>query len=135
MSTRQRFALNVIMNWIAMAVAMVVPFFLTPLVVKHLGATAYGIWILAISTVGYLNLLDLGLRSAIIRFVSKAQTQGKVDEAQDAISAALWFRSLISSAVVVISIILTFVFVRWFKIPPDMKWAAQITILMCSLGV
>lgn len=135
MSTRHRFALNVIMNWIAMAVAMVVPFFLTPLVVKHLGATAYGIWILAISTVGYLNLLDLGLRSAIIRFVSKAQTQGRVDEAQDAISAALWFRSLISSAVVVISIILTFVFVRWFKIPPDMKWAAQITILMCSLGV
>ena len=118
-----------------MAVALVVPFFLTPLVVRHLGATAYGIWILAISTVGYLNLLDLGLRSAIIRFVSKAYTQGKVDEARDAISAALWFRSIISLAVVIISIILTFTFVRWFKIPMDMKWAAQITILMCSLGV
>ena len=55
MATRKRFALNIGMNWVSMAVGMVVPFFLTPFVVRHLGTDAYGVWILAVSTVSYLK--------------------------------------------------------------------------------
>lgn len=135
MSGKKRFAFNVVMNWFAMAVGMVVPFFLTPLVVRHLGPTGYGVWILAVSTVAYLNLLDLGLRSAIIRFVSKAEAQGKLEEARSAIGAALWFRVLISAAVAVFSIVLAIVFPHFFKVPPDLQRASQITVLVCSLGV
>jgi O-antigen/teichoic acid export membrane protein len=68
-SGRKRFAINVSINWAATAVSMVVPFFLIPFVVRHLGAAGYGVWILAVSAASYLNLLDLGLRSAVIRFV------------------------------------------------------------------
>jgi len=123
------------MNWIAMAVGMVVPFFLTPYVLRHLGVTAYGIWILAVSTVSYLNLLDMGLRSAVIRFVSKAQAQEKIEEATTAIGAALWVRVLISAGVAVLSVILALVFPHLFNIPADLHRAAQITVLMCALGV
>jgi len=72
---------NVVMNWVAMAAGMIVPFFLTPFVIRHLGPVVYGIWILAVSAVSYLNLLDLGLRSAIVRYVSKSTTEGNFDEA------------------------------------------------------
>jgi len=123
------------MNWIAMAAGMVVPFFLTPIVVRTLGATAYGIWILAVSTVAYLNLLDLGLRSAVIRFVSKATAQGKDYEAKNAIAATLWFRVLISGGVAVLSIALAALFPHLFNIPSDLKHAAQVTVLLCGLGV
>ncbi len=135
MAGTKRFALNVMMNWIAMAVGMVVPFFLTPFVVRHLGATAYGIWILAVSTVSYLNLLDLGLRSAVIRFVSKAKAQDLPDEARSAIGAALWFRLIIAGAIAVLSIALSFAFPHLFNIPRDMQHAGQITVLLCALGV
>lgn len=131
----RRFAFNVIMNWLAMAVGMVVPFFLTPIVVRSLGPTAYGVWILAVSTVAYLNLLDLGLRSAIIRFVSKADAQGKIEEAKRVVGAALWFRLLISAGVAILSIALALVFPHFFKVPHDLQRAAQITVLMCALGV
>jgi O-antigen/teichoic acid export membrane protein len=135
MATRKRFALNIVMNWISMAVGMVVPFFLTPFVVRHLGTDAYGVWILAVSTVSYLNLLDLGLRSAIIRYVSKGQTEGKVDETQSAIGAALWFRLLIAAGVACLSVALAFAFPHLFKIPRDLQHAAQVTVLLCALGV
>ena len=135
MATRKRFALNIVMNWVSMAVGMVVPFFLTPFVVRHLGTDAYGVWILAVSTVSYLNLLDLGLRSAIIRYVSKGQTEGKVDETQSAIGAALWFRLLIAAGVACLSIALAFAFPHLFKIPHDLQHAAQVTVLLCALGV
>ncbi len=123
------------MNWAAMAVSMVVPFFLTPFVVRSLGAVAYGVWILAVSTVAYLGLLDLGLRSAIIRFVSKADVQGNIEEAQSAIGTALWFRLLISGVVAVLSVVLALIFPHLFKVPSEMQRAGQITVLLCALGV
>jgi len=135
MASTRRFALNVMMNWAAMAIGMVVPFFLTPFVIRHLGSTAYGIWILAVSTVSYLNVLDMGLRSAVIRFVSKAEAQAKPEDATVAINAAVWVRVLISASVAVLSIFVAFVFPHLFKISPDMQRAAQITVLMCALGV
>ena len=135
MSGRKRFAFNVVMNWFAMAVGMVIPFFLTPMVVRHLGPTGYGVWILAVSTVAYLNLLDFGLRSAIIRFVSKAEAQHKPENSRSAIRAALWFRLLVSAGVALLSLLLATSFPHFFKVPPDLQRAAQITVLVCSLGV
>jgi len=135
MAGKKRFAVNVMMNWVAVAVGMVVPFFLTPFVVRHLGTDAYGVWILAVSTVSYLGLLDLGLRSAIIRFVSKANAEGNMQQARSAINAALWFRVLIASAVGLISLGLAAVFPRLFRVPAGMERAAQITVLLCALGV
>jgi len=118
-----------------MAVGMVVPFFLAPFVVRHLGATIYGIWILAVSTAAYLNMLDLGLRSAITRFVSKSATEGDTLAAQKAIAATLWFRGLIAAVMVIISIALSVWFGAIFKIPHDLVRPAQITVLLCALGV
>ncbi len=135
MASTKRFAFNVSMNWAAMAVSMVVPFFLTPFVVRHLGPTAYGIWILAVSTVSYLNLLDLGLRSAVIRFVSKATAQERLGDATSAIGAALWFRLIVAAGVSVLSICLSLAFPHLFKIPQDLQHAGQITVLLCALGV
>ncbi len=135
MAGTKRLAINVVMNWAATAVNMVVPFFLTPFVVRHLGAVGYGVWILAVSTVGYLNLLDLGLRSAVIRFVSKAQAKGEMAEATRAINAALWVRLLIASGVAVISVVLAAAVPHFFKIPHELMRAAQITTLLCALGV
>jgi len=135
MAGKKRFALNVLMNWLAMAVGMVVPFFLAPFVVRHLGTVAYGVWILAVSTVSYLNLLDLGLRSAIVRFVSKARAEGNSGDATSTINAALWFRLLIAAGVGLLSLALAAVFPHMFKIPPALGHAARITVMMCALGV
>ena len=115
MAGTRRFALNVLMNWVATGVGMLVPFFLTPVVVRHLGPAAYGVWILAAATVSYLNLLDLGMRSAVIRFVSKAWAQGAIEELRAVVAAALWFRLLIAAVVGVLSVVLAINFPRLFQ--------------------
>jgi O-antigen/teichoic acid export membrane protein len=135
MAGTKRFALNVVMNWFAMAVGMVVPFFLTPFVVRSLGVTAYGIWILAVSMVSYLNVLDMGLGSAVIRFVTKAVVQGNPEEAKSAIGAALWVRCIIAVFVALLSVVLALAFPHIFKVPADLQRAGQITVLTCALGV
>ncbi len=135
MSTTRRLATNVLMNWAATAVGMVVPFFLTPFIVRSLGSRGYGVWILAMSTVAYLNLLDLGLRTAVIRYVSKAHAEHDDSAASRAIGAALWFRLLIAAAVTLLSAGLAALFPHLFSIPPELRHAAQITVLLSAIGV
>ena len=133
--SKKRFAINVMMNWAATAVNFVVPFFLTPFVIHHLGAPSYGIWILAVSMASYLGLLDLGLRSAIVRFVSKAEAQADLGEAKRSIGAALWIRLWASAGVALASSGLAYLAPHLFKVPPGLGRAAQITVLMCGLSV
>ena len=135
MAGTKRLAINVLMNWAAMAVNMVVPFFLTPFVVRHLGPAGYGVWILVVSTVSYLALLDLGLRSAVVRFVSKAQARGDLGEASNAIHVALWFRLVIAGGVCLLSFVLAALVGHMFKIPRELVYPAQVTTVLCALGV
>ena len=46
-------------------------FFFRPSFVHHLGDAAFGIWVLIFAVTGYYGLFDLGIRSSIIRYVSK----------------------------------------------------------------
>ena len=133
--TKKRFAINVVMNWAATAVNMVIPFFLTPFVVHHLGSTAYGVWIIAVSTTSYLALLDLGLRSAVIRFVSKANAQGQLADATKYIGAAVWFRLMVVTAIIPLAAVAALLSPHFFNVPPEMQRALQITILLCATGV
>src|SRR6267142_386812 len=63
-----RIGLSVFLNWIALAISVVVAFFLSPFVVHHLGNVAYGVWTLVISMTAYMGLLivltSLGLSRA-----------------------------------------------------------------------
>jgi len=71
----RRIAQNVLSNWFALAVTTLVGFFLSPFVVHHLGNVVYGVWVIIGSLVSYMGLLDLGLRGAVTRFVSKGAAQ------------------------------------------------------------
>ncbi|MFA5156305.1 MAG: oligosaccharide flippase family protein [Candidatus Omnitrophota bacterium] len=51
-------------------IAAIVGFVLTPLIIKHVGTRLFGIWELVGSFLGFYGLFDLGLSSAIVRFVS-----------------------------------------------------------------
>ena len=59
---------NVLSNWTAFAFAAVTSFFLAPFIVHRLGDSAYGVWALIGSLVGYMGLLDLGVRSAVMPY-------------------------------------------------------------------
>ena len=80
---------NVLSNWGGFAFSAIVNFLLAPFVVRHLGNSLYGISVLIMSLTGYLGLLDLGVRGAMIRYVAKFQSRSEHDEASRFTSAAL----------------------------------------------
>jgi O-antigen/teichoic acid export membrane protein len=126
-------ARNVLFNWLGTIASMAVGFFLSPFILHRLGNVAYGVWVLAISVVAYLSLLDLGMQSSVLRFVSKGHTKGDHEGASDAISAALWVRLQISALVLVLSLGLAAVFPLVFKVPAELASDARKAILLIGI--
>src|SRR5258708_7076716 len=112
---------------------MAVGFFLSPLILHRLGNIAFGVWVLAISVVAYLGLLDLGMQSSVLRFVSKGHTRGDHEGASEAISAALWVRLQISVLALLLSAGLAVVFPHVFKVPADLANDARKAIFLIGL--
>jgi O-antigen/teichoic acid export membrane protein len=63
-------------NVVGRLVPLLAWFFLTPLVLHHLGTRGFGVWAVIGSLVGYLSLFDAGLGAAITRFVALHQARG-----------------------------------------------------------
>jgi O-antigen/teichoic acid export membrane protein len=56
---------------VAYVVRIVITFFFVPFITSVLGDARYGVWVIVFQTINYFTLLDLGLTSAITRYVSK----------------------------------------------------------------
>lgn len=67
---------NVLANWAAFISGTAITFVLSPFIVHHLGDARYGLWGVIGSIVGYLGLLDLGIRVAVTRFVAHHDAKG-----------------------------------------------------------
>jgi O-antigen/teichoic acid export membrane protein len=81
-----------------LAAAAVTAFFLMPFIVHHLGDQVYGFWSLATAFVGYYNLLDLGLSSAISQYMCIALGQTDYAECRVVFNTALRLQLLIGGA-------------------------------------
>jgi len=57
-----------------------ISFFMMPFLIYSLGDKQYGLWILVSTFMGYYGLLDLGLSSAVGRFISRAIGQNDKNE-------------------------------------------------------
>lgn len=126
-------ARNVLFNWFGTIANMAVGFFLSPFILHRLGDVAVGVWMMAISAVAYLSLLDLGMQSSVLRFVSKGHTQKNHQGASEALSAALWVRLQISALALMLSIGLAIVFPHVVKVPAELASEARKAVLLIGL--
>ncbi len=129
----RQIARNVVFNWLGTGISMAVGFFLSPFILHRLGNIAYGVWVLTVSVVGYLNLLDLGMQSSVLRFVSQGYTKQDHEGASEAASAALWVRLQISLLALIASLALAVLFPHLFTIPRELAREAQGAIVLIGL--
>src|SRR3954465_6588615 len=110
-------ARNAAWNWIGFGFVSVVLFFLSPFMVSHLGATRYGVWSLLEGLVGYLGLLDIGIRQAVNRYVAAHHAVREHEECGLIVSAALRLFGILGIVATGLSIALALLAPRIFNIP------------------
>lgn len=126
---------NVFWNWGTYAFAVAVNFFLTPFVVRSLGDTTYGAWVLLASLTGYLSLLDLGVRGAVTRYVSRFHTFSQHEEAGRTASAALLTFSVAGLLAIAISVVVAIFVVPTFKIPTHLLTPARTVVVLGGVTI
>jgi len=130
---RPSLKINAASNWSALIIRVITAFFLTPFIISCLGKTEYGVWILVSSFIGYYSFLELGIGTAVTRYI--ARFSGKGDEkAQNEVAAtSMAMLCLTGGVVVVISFFAGEPLARFFEIGPEyfnkFKWA------ICLMGL
>src|ERR1700692_5074976 len=110
---------NVGSSWSALAVNVIVGIFLSPFILHRLGDTGFGIGVLLFSITGYYGLFDLGIRSSIIRHVSKYPAPDDREKLTGFVNTAIFSYSCIGIVSMVLTTALSSSVERVFKIPPD----------------
>lgn len=126
---------NVLFNWGALVVSAVSGFFLAPFIVHGIGSDAYGAWALIGSLVGYLGMLDLGVRSAVTRYVASHQAASRHTELGRLVSTALTFFTMAGAAAIAAG----GAFALWglprLDMPDELLAPAQVAVVIASASV
>lgn len=126
---------NVIANWTAFVFSAVIGFVLAPFVVRSLGDATYGAWVLLGSTVGYLGLLDLGIRGAVMRYVANLHAAADHREASHMASAALLMFSAAGALAIAACVVIAFAINRIFTVPDELQHVAQAVVIILGTNI
>jgi O-antigen/teichoic acid export membrane protein len=68
---KNKIIINIFSNWANFIILIIVGFFLTPFLIHNLGDKEYGIWILIMSIMGYMQLFKFGINTGLVAYISK----------------------------------------------------------------
>jgi O-antigen/teichoic acid export membrane protein len=127
---------NVGSSWVSLGVNIILGLFLSPFILHRLGDDAFGIWSLIFAITGYYGIFDLGIRSSVIRYVSK------LTAVEDREGLARFFNTSLATYTVIglVATLVTLVGSRFVgslvhKIPAGFLPTAHWLFLMVGLSV
>src|SRR5256885_11315865 len=98
-------------------------------------SAASGVWVLIFSITGYYGLFDLGIRSSIVRYVSKFSATDSKDEIAKLINTSLFSYSCIGLFCFLLTTAGWLYVDRIFRIPPEFYSSARLLFLMVGTSV
>lgn len=123
---------NVFWNWIGLAVAMAVAFFLSPFLVHTLGDAQYGLWVLILSLTGYMAMLDGGLKVSVVKFVAALSEKGDDEALGSVVSTTLAIYVLLAVVLMSVATLAGPMLERLFEMPAALRDTARKVLVIAS---
>jgi O-antigen/teichoic acid export membrane protein len=128
-----RFRRNVATNYANRAISAVVALLVTPVLAHGLGKEQYGIWVLVTSLSLYVDLLDIGVGSATIKYVAEYHTLGKIEQVRRAISTCFLILIAPGMAALALGIVLAHYYPSIFGIDPELAGTTTALVLLIAI--
>lgn len=128
-----------ILSYVNIGLTNTIGLILTPFIVRSLGNSEYGLYILIGSIIGYISILDLGLNNTIIRYVAKYRAEKDKQKEENFLATTMIIYAAISVITVAIGILLYFNLDNFFEdsLTSDEKLTAKkmFLILIFNLAI
>lgn len=128
-------ARGVLFSYASLGVGLVSMLVLTPIVLRAVGATAYGVWVIWGSIFGYFALLDFGTNTATVRYTAEYRATGRATELGRLLSTVLAFVLMVDLGILVVCLALLPVVPGLFGLPPDLVPNGQVAFLIMGVNV
>ena len=102
----RQFLRNALSSYANLILGVVLSLVLTRVLLRDLGASTYGLWIVLLSIVGYLGLLDAGVSTATVQRVARMTSAGDDQGLADVIRTASVFFAVSGAVAVAITVVL-----------------------------
>jgi len=134
---KNTFFVNAFSNWATLGVEAILAFILTPVIIHNLGQSGYGIWVIIGSIIGYYGFLDLGVASAVMRYVARFSGEGTEREVKKIVSTAFAFFITIGISIVGGTFLLSDVLAKLIDVPQQglENFSLAIEILALSMAI
>src|SRR5882672_10588002 len=128
----KKLATNTFFNVLGRFWSFFVTILLTPYILHSLGERDYGIWAAFVVFVGSSNLLDLGLGSSILKFISAYHAQEDFEKINKAIFSGMVFYGMFGIALIVAGLIFRDPLLAFFRIS-DASNAYVMALFACAI--
>ena len=134
MPTKRIIGRNIKYPLISKIIATGLQFILLPFIVSHVGKEIYGAYLLVMAFTGYLGLLDLGVTSAVVKYVAEFGGKGDEERANKIISASLSFYTVFGVVIGIILLISSFYFNTIFHVEASNERVIQELLWVTALA-
>ncbi len=117
MGVKRKLAKNTIYNGVFYFVSMSVYFFLMPFIIRHIGTTQFAIYVLSLSLVNYFGLLELGVSTSLVKYVSEYYTKKERERLCQVISTTFFFYLALGFFISLCLLIISTSFTHYFNVP------------------
>ncbi|MDB5293878.1 MAG: hypothetical protein JWL69_5119 [Phycisphaerales bacterium] len=131
----KRIAGNVVWNCAGMGANLMAGFVVVPFLVRHLGQTVYGLWILVASFTNYFSLLDLGIRAAVGRHIAFHKAKGDVEGFNATVNTAMLILGVCGILALLATLGIMLVFFRLYVVPPEQAAAVRIALVLVGVNL
>jgi O-antigen/teichoic acid export membrane protein len=128
----ERFLVNALWSWFGVGANILTGLFVSPYIIRKLGAEGYGVWALLFSTIGYYALLDFGFRSAVVRYAAHFSAKSDPPKINEIINSAVAYSSAASLILLLTTIYFFHSLYRFFDMPP--RYVRDFSLLILMLG-
>lgn len=112
-----------------------IAFLVSPILVHSLGIEIYGVWTLIVSVTGYFTVLDFGVNTAIVRYISGKSAKKDYSGARSVYSTSIALFSFIGIAILVFSLIFGYFFNDIFRLQHIERYYIYTVFLLVSIDL
>ena len=129
-----RLARNITAGYAGAAVNGVMLLALTPLVIRHLGPTEYGLWVIATALGGYFGFLNAGSGAAGVRSVSLHAGAGRYEQASRELGSIFRIYLLVGIIACAGLVLLSFTALNRFHVAPEQQGAVRTLLILIAVN-